>query len=525
MEALSLLPSLDRFDSGCAVYLLRDGDHAAAVDLGDGQWIGSLAARAVTTLDHVFLTHHHADQCSAPDDWRSAPAARAAVVHAPAGEERFLDPVQAAAATAPGAHLDSGCPASYSIPPRGAPGASAGRVPVFDMAGFSDITWRGRRLRFLATPGHGPAACSVLADVDGRQVLFCGDALHAGGTIWQPWHLEGDHWTWSGALAAWEGIERLRGVQVDLLCPSHGPVISGARACRRALDLVSRRLLALARAKGSMAGPVRDGYVSPRETGDGWRQYSENLFQFGMNGWLLRSRFGEALVVDPTVPDLPALAALRAHCGGLRPTAITVSHCHADHCDGAPALRREGARLVLHPWVAEPLRDVRSTIAPWLPTEDLRADETWPETGTWQWNEYTFRVAPFPGQTVWHCAFGARVDGMIVAFVGDTFQPASRWNGTGGFCAYNRSLFREGFVRSARLMLDWQPQWLAAGHGTLSAFSYRRFRDVQRWARRTEAVIRALCPTGSLERDYYAWGTGGTRAPYRREARLARSLD
>jgi hypothetical protein len=81
-----------------------------------------------------------------------------------------------------------------------------------------------------------------------------------------------------------------------------------------------------------------------------------------------------------------------------------------------------------------------------------------------------------------------------------------------------------GFARSARLLLDWAPDWLAAGHGTVTRFQPGRFRDVIRWSRRAERAVAVLCPTGSLERDYYAWGTGGARTPYRRERRLAAVL-
>ena len=501
MESTELLPDLVKFESGCSVYVLRDGERAIAVDLGDGRWLAELPRLGIRHLDHVYLTHHHEDQCTAPADWRAVDAARDTVVHAPVGEEAFLDPDNARALCAPGAHLDTGCPASYSVPPDGIPGVR------YDMAGFTDHFWGSRRVRFLHTPGHSRAACSVLLDVDGRQVLCIGDAGYAGGRLWQPWHLEWDHWTGTGALAAWEGIERLRGVAADLVCPSHGPAVRGTRAAAALFSSLSERLLAFYAAKGSMTGPYRDAYVAPSRTEPSWRRYSDSLFQFGMNGYLLCSRSGETLAIDPAASDLPHLETLLSATGLARPSWCAVTHYHGDHCDGVPSLRRAGARLVLHPWVAEPLADVRAVRAPWLPREDLRPDETWPETGTWRWHEYTFRVAPFPGQTLWSCVFAARIDGRQVAFTGDTFQPASRWNGTGGFSAYNRSLFGGGFARSARLLLDWSPDWLAAGHGTVCRFEAARFRAVIRWSRKAERAVRDLCPSGTLA-DYYAWGMG-----------------
>jgi glyoxylase-like metal-dependent hydrolase (beta-lactamase superfamily II) len=502
MDVERLTENLFRIASGCSVYVVRRGTGAVAIDLGDGRWLAELPRLGVDRLDHVFLTHHHADQCSARSGWRSFPAAAGAVLHAPVGEETFLEPERARTAAAAEAHLGIGCPPSYSILPDGLPGVR------YDMAGFSDIFWENRRIRFIHTPGHSRAACSVLLDADGRQALFAGDAAHAGAAVWEPWHLEWDHWTGSGALAAWEGIERLRGIAIDCLCPSHGPAVRGRRAAARLLARLSRKLLAWYRCKGSMAGPASDAYVAPEAAAPSWRQYSPSLFQFGMNGYLLRSRGGRTLAIDPAEADLHALAELRSRLGAPTPSLCAVTHYHADHCDGIPALRRDGARLVLHPWVQEPLRDVRGTKAPWLPHEDLLADEVWPESGTWTWEEFAFRVAPFPGQTLWHCTFAARIDGRLIAFTGDTFQPASRWNGTGGFCAYNRSLFRGGFADSARLLLSWSPDWLAAGHGTVSRFDPARFRAVVRWARRARRATRALCPTGDLEREYYAWGTG-----------------
>ncbi|HET6484917.1 MAG TPA: hypothetical protein VFH83_00765, partial [Spirochaetia bacterium] len=63
-----------------------------------------------------------------------------------------------------------------------------------------------------------------------------------------------------------------------------------------------------------------------------------------------------------------------------------------------------------------------------------------------------------------------------------------------------------------------------AGHGTVSRFDPKRFRAARRWARRTEQAVRALCPSGSLEPDYYHWGTGGPRSSYRREPSLEHSI-
>lgn len=152
--------------------------------------------------------------------------------------------------------------------------------------------------------------------------------------------------------------------------------------------------------------------------------------------------------------------------------------------------------------MAAPLRKPAYGKFFWLPAQPIRPDAAWPERGAWRWNEYEFRVAPFPRQTWWHCVAMTQVDGKGVLIGGDNFQPASRWNGTGGFCAANGSRF-EGFIRSAKLVLDWKPDIIACGHGAYYECRVSRFRKIIAWAKRAEGVTKALCPSGRLERDYY----------------------
>ena len=102
------------------------------------------------------------------------------------------------------------------------------------------------------------------------------------------------------------------------------------------------------------------------------------------------------------------------------------------------------------------------------------------------------------------------IDGRKVLFGGDSFQPASRWNGTGGFCAYNDSRF-DGFARSARLAMQWAPDILACGHDTAYRFRASKFRKIIRWAQQAQRTVCDLCPSGSLKRDYYLPAREGDR--------------
>jgi glyoxylase-like metal-dependent hydrolase (beta-lactamase superfamily II) len=92
---------------------------------------------------------------------------------------------------------------------------------------------------------------------------------------------------------------------------------------------------------------------------------------------------------------------------------------------------------------------------PWKVSSPIIADELLPFEGRWQWHDQHFEVTHTPGQTWWHSSWMTEVDGHKVLFAGDSFQPASRWKGTGGYCSMNGARFTEGFEwKCAR---EWVP--------------------------------------------------------------------
>ena len=260
----------------------------------------------------------------------------------------------------------------------------------------------------------------------------------------------------------------------------------------------------LVEAKGSICAGQPDRYVRPRFAKCGAAIIAPGLYQFGANSYLLHSNSGEALVIDPYKPNMDDLSELLAEIGCDSVPVATATHYHSDHSDGLPLLKEKyGSRIVLHPWVAAPLHTIGAIDCPWLTLEAIHPDELTPESGRWTWNEFEFDVAPLPGQTWWHAGFMTTIGRKKVLFSGDSFQPASRWNGSGGFSSFNGSRFQEGFVRSANQIMEWKPDLLAAGHGTYFSYNEGYFRAVLRWAEAAEGAVKDLCSSGDLEIDYY----------------------
>lgn len=480
------------FRDTCNVYVIRHGDCAVAIDFGCGKWLDRLGELGIRSLEHVFLTHHHADQCRG---LRELAPSFPFTVHAAVGEKAYFEPE-------PG-QLNGqgrGCPASYSVLPRGLAGVT------YDVSASGTMLIDDLAIRVVSTPGHTPAAVTYLADVDDRLIAFCGDAVHAGGTLWQPFHLEWNHWSREGALAAHDGLQQLVNYPLDVVAPAHGPVID--ENASQVVASLREKLHRLTLCKTCAVPGEPDRYVAPRRILPcGARKYSANLYQIGGSGYVLRSMHDEVLAIDVDAEGaMPELAAL-LHALGLRNvTAALVTHHHSDHSNGLNALHRAYNAPLLVPAPMQPLlRDLDHYGVPFLPAEPVvDGVEELPEQGAWLWNEYTFEIAHTPGQTWWHYSFCTTIDGMRVAFTGDNLQPASKWNATGGFCAYNRSRLVDGYGAVARLLDRWQPQLIAAGHRSVFRYHPDYTRKMAAWAAETDTVLRDLCPTGSLESDYYA---------------------
>lgn len=471
------------FTDSCNVYVLRAGDRAVVIDAGTGAWGHHLDELGIHHIDAIVLTHIDRDQCCAL--YRDGVPTIIASAHlvAPAGDAHMLQPEPQADFWR--AYQSKGCPASYGAPTRPRPADAV-------LNGDSEVRVGAVRLCAVATPGHGRGALSYVVDWHGKQLVFCGDAATGTGTVHHPFQLEWDHWTPEGALAAWYGLERLGSNRIDWLLPAHGRPVRGGR---RALQATQRRLLNLVRAKTAVAPGARSRWADSDTMDCGARRLSEHLYSVGGNGFVLADDNGSALVIDPTKGDMKALQAFVDETN-LHPDVATASHYHIDHTDALNDVRQQwGASIWLHPRVAAPITDRDRLDVPWLPPESVQTDRILPEQGTFRWQQYRFGIRPFAGQTWWHCAFDTQVDGQHVLFSGDNFQPPTRWNGTGGFCAYNGSRFT-GFADSARIVMELEPDLICNGHRCIYHYDADQYRRILKWCDSAEATVKALCPAG-----------------------------
>src|SRR5277367_2432144 len=63
MSFTKIRDGIYRWTDTCNVYVLRDGDAALLIDLGDGSVLDALGTIGVKQVDWVLFTHHHREQC------------------------------------------------------------------------------------------------------------------------------------------------------------------------------------------------------------------------------------------------------------------------------------------------------------------------------------------------------------------------------------------------------------------------------------------------------------------------------
>ncbi len=169
LEQLS--PHLYRYRDTCNVYLVVSGSAALAIDFGSGEILGELAGAGVDQLEWVLHTHHHRDQCQG--DWRlDGTDTRIAV---PRREISFLNYAGSFwrhKRTVSNYEMQSEFQTlAESLP-------AHARLPDFEY-----FRWREYSFEVLPSPGHTKGSISLLAEIDGRRVAFCGDLIAAPGKV------------------------------------------------------------------------------------------------------------------------------------------------------------------------------------------------------------------------------------------------------------------------------------------------------------------------------------------------------
>jgi glyoxylase-like metal-dependent hydrolase (beta-lactamase superfamily II) len=198
------------------VYVLRDGDAALLIDLGDGSVLDRLNDIGVRTVEWVLFTHHHREQC------QGAPLLKGTTtkVGAPEGEQALFErPTNFR-------RMNVRLEDPFTIH-----GVSYIRPPiqpiVLDKAlkPGERFAWRKYEITCLATPGNSPAAMMYVVELNGHRLAFTGDVMLNGATMHTWYDTEWDYGFAAGIRSLRKTVATLIDSKHDVMLPSHGPAI------------------------------------------------------------------------------------------------------------------------------------------------------------------------------------------------------------------------------------------------------------------------------------------------------------
>ena len=474
--AAESFPNLYAWTDTCNVYLLRDGDAALLIDLGDGSILDKLPALGVKRVEWVLFTHHHREQCQGAERLDrqvtqvAAPKAEQALFETPTEFRKWYPKL---------GDQFSVYGASYARPPR---------VPIKvdqSLAANSSFKWRGYELVCHETPGHSPGSLTYVLSRDGKAIAFTGGVIHDGARFSTWFDTEWDYGFAKGLDTLAESVERLQALPLEMALPSHGPAIADPRRQLAAY----RERIAKFRARYIRGYNVfnskeheRDSFSKPTKVPH-INQVTPHVYKLshktsGKNFAIIISDNGRGLVLDAGLFAESMLdeimVGLREHMGLKQIDAFWISHMHGDHFLLGPVLKNKyGAPAWTLDRVVDrcenPRRyDYAALVSAYGDGFDgMKIDKGFRDGETIMWEGYKIQIDWMPGQTEFGCCLWLDIDGKRLAFTGDNlFGNAADPTHDGHECvvARNSAILEEGYLFGSRYLKNLKPDIVMGSH-------------------------------------------------------------
>lgn len=504
-------PNLFSWNDVCNVYVLRDGDEALLINLGDGSILDHLGTIGVKHVSWLLLTDHHREQFQGiarldrSTTKIAAPEAEQALLETPTDFRKWR-------ARLGDLHTVHG--ASYVRPPRAA--VSLDRA----LESNETFTWKGLRLQCLATPGHSPGGMSYAFRIGERTALFPGGVIHDGARMTNWFDTEWDYGFAKGIDALLGSVEQLREKEFDLALPSHGPVITNPRAQLAAyhekLTTFRKRYVRGYPVFDSTPGkfdPLSEPTKVPNVNRVSPHLYKLSREHHGKNFAIIISDSGKGLIVDcglfPETMLDQIIAGMKEHLGLKEIDALWVTHMHGDHFLLGPALQKKhGAETWALDRIADkcehPLHfDYAALVSAYGDGfEGMTIDRRFRSGDTLEWEGYTLHMDWMPGQTEFGGCLWLELDGKRVAFTGDNLFGNPRdetHDGHECVVARNSGILEEGYLHAAKYLQELKPDLLMGGHSFVMDQPAEFIERYHAWAAGMIAIYEDLLPDEDYE--------------------------
>ena len=490
----------------CNAYLIRDGDAAIMIDIGDATALDHLSEIGVKRVDWVLLTSHHRElhqglgKLDRASTKVAAPKAEQAFFETP-NDFRKWDPRLSDKYTVHGA--------SYLRPP-----STAVKVDRW-LAGDEGFEWRGHKLTCASTPGHSPGGMSYVMD----NVVFIGGVMHDGAKMTNWFDTEWDYGFAKGLDALIESVDHLTGIAPRIALASQGPIITDAPSQFKAY----RKKLAEFRpdyVRGYPVGDLSKRGPHPATTPTKVHyvvQVTPHLYMFGpemagKNFAILIADSGHSLLLDcglfPKLVLNRIIDDMKQHLGLKQIDACWISHSHGDHFTLFPALQEHGVKFWTMDTIADKCENPRYYDYPAMigtynaGFEKAKIDRILKAGDVIDWEGYQLHIDWMPGQTEFGNALWLELDGKKIVFTGDNLfgDPSDAMqNGHECVVARNSAITEEGYLVAANYLQSLKPDVIMGAHSVLMTEPAAFIDRYQAWAQRIIQRYKDLLPDEDYE--------------------------
>ena len=504
LEELS--PGLFVSKGTCNTYILRDGDAALVIDLGDASVLEQIG---VKNVEQVLLTGHHRELLQGIQRLDRG----ITKVAAPKEEQELFETPAVFRKWHPRlGDKFSVHGSSYVRPP-----AQPVKVDRW-LANGDVIEWHGRTIRCVSTPGHSPGGMSYIWE----DKVFLGGVMHHASKMTNWFDTEWDYGFAKGLDTLMASVDRLIALKPVRAFSSQGPPIQNAT--QQLTDFKAK--LANFRPDYIRGYPVND--LSKRGLHPATRptkanyivQVTPHLYMFGpemagKNFAILIADSGHALLLDcglfPKLVLERIISDMKAHLGLKQIDACWISHSHGDHFTLFPALQGHGVKFWTMDSIADKCENPRFYDYPAMigaynvGFEKAKIDRVLKAGDVMDWEGYQLHIDWMPGQTEFGNALWLMLDGKKVVFTGDNLfgdpsDPAQ--NGHDCVNARNSAIIEEGYLVAAKYLQKLQPDIIMGAHGVLMTEPKAFIDRYHDWALRIISKYKALLPDADYEYGY-----------------------
>lgn len=438
------------FRDTCNVYIIKKGDRALLIDFGSGAVLNALKGMGINHIDRLLHTNYHRDVCGGDhllDD--------GTIISVPEEEMMFFNQAE-------DFWQNKRVYVTYNLE-----SVFFTRIQSVKCQGLRDgqiIEWMGIRFKIISTPADSRHSISIMCRMNGKSIIFCGDVISEPGKVHNIYDYQWDYMPSSYTIFKYwkETLEKLNGIEADMLCPAHGVPMENVQ------DSINLLISRISNLQELMHPERREQITKP------YSAVLPHLIYVDSTSYMILSQSGKGFLIDFGYVDPGCLNRLKNDFGLKKLDVITISHYHDDHiCRISEMQYRHGSSNFsditneVEIWniyeMVDILKNPKAYNLPCLFPSNMDTDRIIRSGEKIQWEEFDLYFYHMPGQTEFAMGLFADIDGKRVFFSGDNIW-VSEDNRLLTPIIFKNIMYPDNIIRSAEIMLEMRPDVLATGH-------------------------------------------------------------